>query len=327
MAYVVVQYSHTEINRAGEILRSENSSRDDTEWALDVLNNWRASHSYPINTFQVTLRRKLSYLKTQGFVAQRLKRVESIVAKLRRLKKMKLSRMQDIGGLRAVVETIDDALQVRDQFVKSRFQHELINEKDYITEPKTSGYRSIHLVYRYNSKILSDYNDHSLEIQIRTRLQHSWATAVETVGTFLQQSLKASEGSARWLDFFAVTSAAFAIVERCPAVPNYGTFSYSDICAEIEAQTRELEVTKKLETFSVAVQMATESPRTADYYLLVLRPAEGTVRVSGFDRRNLEAATRMYLEEEKRTAEAGSQVVLVRAESLDALKKAYPNFF
>lgn len=327
MAFVKVTHSRSEVNRAGNILRSETSKPADTAWALDVLNNWRASHSYPINTFQVTLRRKLSGLKSRGFVAQRLKRVESIVAKLRRIKGMQLSRMQDIGGLRAVVSTVEDVRFVQDEFVRSRFRHQLVNEKDYISQPKPSGYRSVHLVYRYNSKILSDYNNHSLEIQIRTRLQHSWATAVETVGTFLQQSLKASEGSAHWLDFFAITSAAFAVVEECPPVPDFMTFSFGDLCAEIKRQTESLKVIEKLTTFSAAVQTATESQRSADYYLLVLRPAEGTVTISGFDRRNLEAATRMYLEEEKKVAEAGSQVVLVRAESIDALKKAYPNYF
>lgn len=199
MPFVKVRHSRNEINRAGEILRADQASPAHTSWALDVLNNWRASHSYPINTFQVTLRRKVA---DRGFVAQRLKRVESIVAKLRRQRKMELSRMQDVGGLRAVVASVEDVREVQEQFGKSRFRHILVNSKDYITSPKASGYRGVHLVYRYHSRILSDYNQHTLEIQVRSRLQHSWATAVETVGTFLQQSLKASEGPARWLDFF-----------------------------------------------------------------------------------------------------------------------------
>ena len=29
-------------------------------YALDVINNWRASHNYPLNTFKVTLRRYAS---------------------------------------------------------------------------------------------------------------------------------------------------------------------------------------------------------------------------------------------------------------------------
>ncbi len=43
-----------------------------------------------------------------------------------------------------------------------------------------------------------------IELQLRTRLQHEWATAVETMGTFLQSSLKSSQGPEEWLDFFSL---------------------------------------------------------------------------------------------------------------------------
>ncbi len=39
-------------------------------------------------------------------------------------------------------------------------------------------------------------------MQIRTAVQHSWATAVEVVGAFTAQSLKSSQGNEKWLDFF-----------------------------------------------------------------------------------------------------------------------------
>ena len=80
--------------------------------------------------------------------------------------------------------------------------HELHTSRDYIQHPKPSGYRSIHLVYKYKNPISPEYNGLFVELQIRTRLQLAWATAVETMGTYLGHALKSSEGPERWLDFF-----------------------------------------------------------------------------------------------------------------------------
>jgi hypothetical protein len=69
--------------------------------------------------------------------------------------------------------------------------------------PQKSGYRGIHLVYRYNGR-KTEYNGLKIEIQIRTVIQHAWATAVETVGMFTQQALKSSQGEQDWLRYFAL---------------------------------------------------------------------------------------------------------------------------
>lgn len=63
------------------------------------------------------------------------------------------------------------------------------------------------------------------ELQIRTKLQHAWATAVEAMGTFLGEALKAGHGPAAWRDFFATASAAIAHVESTPPVPGFEGFS------------------------------------------------------------------------------------------------------
>ena len=92
--------------------------------------------------------------------------------------------MQDVGGARAVLPTIDEVDELRALYRRSRARHTLANEKDYIRNPKPSGYRGIHLVYRYQSDRSKVYNGLQIELQLRTRTQHAWATAVETVGTF-----------------------------------------------------------------------------------------------------------------------------------------------
>lgn len=96
MALLKPEYSRSQINRAGEILRAYAQSTEavtieqlgEWEWAYGVLANWRACHNYPINTFQATLRSRLKTIDETATVAQRLKRFPSIVLKLRRFEGM-----------------------------------------------------------------------------------------------------------------------------------------------------------------------------------------------------------------------------------------------
>ena len=80
-------------------------------------------------------------------------------------------------------------------------------------------------IYRYKNKLASDYDTLRIELQIRTKLQHIWATAVESMGTFLGQALKSRQGDQEWLDFFAATSSAFAYKEGCVPIPRFEELS------------------------------------------------------------------------------------------------------
>ncbi len=137
MAFVEPQYSKSQVNRAGEILAAgEVYSLEDQDWAGAVLANWRACHAYPINTFQATLRKKLKVVDPDALVAQRLKRAPSIIFKLQRFDGMRLARMQDIGGLRAVVGSMSKARKLETAYRRSRFNHVLTSSKNYIDHPK-----------------------------------------------------------------------------------------------------------------------------------------------------------------------------------------------
>lgn len=114
MVFPQPEHSRGQVNHAGKILRAYAQSTDavpieqldEYNWAYDVLSNWRACHNYPINTFQATLRSRLRTIDKHATVAQRLKRFPSIVLKLQRFQGMELARMQDIGGLRAILGDI-----------------------------------------------------------------------------------------------------------------------------------------------------------------------------------------------------------------------------
>ncbi len=226
--WVEPKFGNSEINRAGEILRRQDtSSTDDLAWAYEVVDNWRASHAFPLNSVQIALRRRARELDKKALVAQRLKRVPSILKKLETQSTMRLSQMQDIGGCRAVLRTLRQVVDLRGLYRLRRSAFELVGEKNYIDNPKTSGYRSIHLVYKYRgqrSDSRSVYDGHHIEIQIRSQLQHSWATAVETVGTIVGAALKASERGPTSGSIFSGMSALSLQWKRapqgCPILPH-----------------------------------------------------------------------------------------------------------
>lgn len=327
--WVAPAFSRGEVNRAGSLLARNGVDADVLAigHALDVLNNWRSSHSFPLNALQIALRQRSASVCEAPIVAQRLKRVPSIIQKLRRISRMNLARMQDIGGARAVLPTIAHVDSLREVYRGSRTRHELAQERDYVRHPKNSGYRSIHLVYRYHSDRNDRYNGLQIELQLRTRLQHAWATAVETVGTFLGQSLKASQGREDWLRFFKLIGSGFALVEGGPAAGNVPADSGA-LMTEIRNAAKGLRVKERLEAFRYALkEVGLKELHGYRYFLLVLQPEEESLRISGFRDGDLTKATEAYLTQEKNLANTAGDTVLVSSDSLESLRRAFPNYF
>ena len=252
----------------------------------------------------------------------------SIVSKLQRFNGMQLARMQDIGGLRAVVGNLKKVRALEDSYKNSRFKHELVTERDYIANPKSSGYRSVHMIYRYHSTIAPAYDGLLLELQIRTRLQHAWATAVETMGTFLNYALKSSEGPDQWLDFFSLARSAFAHLESCTPVPDHAHMSRSQTYVKMLEDASRLDVRTRLEAFAIAVNAISRDKRSGSYHLIVLDPMKKQVRITTYGRDRLDQANHDYTREEFRIRKGEPiQVVLVSAGPIDVLRRAYPNYF
>ncbi len=331
MEWAKRQFSKKAINHAGAVLLDPGEVNEEFTSALDIINNWRAAHYYPLNTFKVTLRTKSAEVDPSSLVAQRIKRMSSIFLKLQRFPTMKLSQMQDIGGCRAIVTNIDHVRNLVKKYENSDLKHELDTKDDYITKPKASGYRGVHLIYKcfYDKPKSSVYNGQYIEMQIRSRQQHAWATAVETVGTFLNQSLKSSQGEEDWLRFFELMGSVIALREKSPLVPNTPV-KKKDLIVEVKNYAEKLSVINSLSMFGHALQVGSEGVTKSGHYffLLLLEPGKGKMTIEGFTKRQLEEATDKYLEVERKIENTpGSDAVLVSADSFAALNRAFPNYF
>jgi putative GTP pyrophosphokinase len=196
----------SQVTRAGRTfrrtLRGEVPKGDEIMKAYDVLLAFRAAHSRPLAKANMGLRSMVSTERCQVEVSQRLKRVPTILGKLIREPTLSLARMQDVGGCRAVLASIDEVRRVE---ARLRRRRPVVSASDYIQYPRPSGYRGVHVVV--------DYDGRSIEVQLRTRVMHEWAITVERVSWRLGENLK-SDGEHVVQQLLRVISSAMAIEEQ-----------------------------------------------------------------------------------------------------------------
>ena len=110
--------------------------------------------------------------------------------------------MQDVGGCRAVLSSIDEIRRVERRLKKNRPP---VRVSDYIAEPRDSGYRGVHVIVEYDNRMI--------EVQLRTQVMHEWAITVERLSGRLGEDLKGGRGPQPVLDLLEAISEAMAIEE------------------------------------------------------------------------------------------------------------------
>jgi putative GTP pyrophosphokinase len=176
------------------------------EEAWQTLTWWRSLHARPLSSVAANLRYHVekadARMEGRIEVAQRLKRMDTIIGKLAR-HPGSVTRMHDIGGVRAVVPSLRDVLVVRRRLLKS---WTVRKERDYVSAPKRDGYRALHLIV--------DRWGLPIEVQLRTVLQDEWANAVEDAGRAQGVAFKFGHGSDRDKLVFSALSEVIAGFEH-----------------------------------------------------------------------------------------------------------------
>lgn len=321
-----LKYSKTKIDRAGELLKNNSGSSEEMTASFDILSNWRAYHAMPLDTFAKVLRERSQRISVNAFVAQRLKRTPSILLKLSSHKTMRLSTMQDIGGLRAILESTAQVYKLLDLYKRSKSKHSLFSLDDYISVPKKDGYRSVHLVYKLARK------PHVfLELQLRSQLQHIWATGVEVFGTLQNSSFKSGKGNRKWLDFFALLSSLFAIKENTPPLAAHKSLSKEALIVRVQKEIQELQVIENLSVYTAAyktISKNTSKGRKGNYSIILLNSKENTISLKTYGVSQFDFAAQAYLDLERKHFDDNQiNVVLVNTGDIKKLEASYPNYF
>ncbi|MGQ4003149.1 RelA/SpoT domain-containing protein [Francisellaceae bacterium CB52] len=315
-----LELSKKQVKKVGEIFRNINEvSNDDYQYAFDIMSEWRARHLEPLNLAYKLIQRYTLKYDAKAFFGQRLKRAISIIHKLERMPKLNLARMQDIAGCRAIVDNYEVLEKIDNALLKS---HSILKDKgkDYISSPKGDGYRGLHRIYKYNGN-KSYYKNLIVEIQLRTELQHAWATAVEIIDIFEKESLKIGQGSQDWKRFFYLLSNEFAKLEKAPLIDDNLQLE------ELSKIVDKLDVIVKMRSYTVFSQVAEqESKKIKDFLLIRLDKNKKQMSWSSYSDFSLAQETYKAMEKEY-TSNDDYDLVLIHAHSIKGLRKAYPNYF
>jgi ppGpp synthetase/RelA/SpoT-type nucleotidyltranferase len=334
--WVKREYGKGQIDRCGQRLMEWWTTPEDDmsmeEWSdnYPIVKNWRLCHALPLNVIQAGLRSRLTrlHLGKEVIVAQRLKRFSSIMNKLDRERKMKLSQMQDLGGCRAIVSEIKTVRNLQEMYCGNELllleENSSVKPYDYITHPKSDGYRNIVARYHPRKAERSPWDGQRIEIQLRTKLQHAFATAVETVTTFTRMPLKFGAGPTEWRRFFSLMGSALALRECTPLVENT-PHTETELIAELRTAANELNVRNKLRGWSDALhKLPRKHIKDFKLLLLTLNTTKNTIGVNGFQDRKQAADALTAMEQSKRT---DIDAVLVWVDSIKNLRAAYPNYY
>ncbi len=213
--------SKSQVNKAGQVLRrwlrgdldpTDPNFRTRIVEAVAVIQEYRAAHQYSLSKATMGLRSVVNTERCSGQVSQRLKRLDTIFNKLRREPTMALANMQDIGGCRAVLDTIEEVRRV-ERRLKNR---DPVSYYDYIANPRPSGYRGVHVVVAYEDP---EGDSRLVEVQLRTRTMHEWAITVERLSGQIKHDLKSGMGPPEVVELLGVVSEAMALEEVGKVVP------------------------------------------------------------------------------------------------------------
>lgn len=187
--------SKSRIKKLGRSIRHSRRDSDKVKDPdLEMLQAYRISFQASLNSVfdYLVERSKLHY---KGSLAvYRLKRIDTIIRKISREATMDFSKMQDIAGCRAIVGSERQIYNIVDDFKKNS-NFEIVDEVDYIANPRDTGYISYHLVVRPINQ------ERIVEIQLRTRSHHYWATLVEITDVIFGIKLKEGEDHPELYEF------------------------------------------------------------------------------------------------------------------------------
>lgn len=112
------------------------------------------------------------------FVTGRVKPMGSILEKAKRKQisyENLATEMQDIAGLRIMCQFVDDIVHVL-ELLHHRTDFKIVEERNYITHQKESGYRSYHIIIEYPVQTIHGEFPTLVEVQVRTLAMNFWAT-------------------------------------------------------------------------------------------------------------------------------------------------------
>jgi putative GTP pyrophosphokinase len=174
-----------QIRKLGDKIRLNIS--DISNENLEMLQQYRTSYKETLSVVFTKLTNTTKSVYTESILSYRIKRIDSIIRKLERKPTMQLDRMWDIVGCRCILKN-ENQIRKLERKIKDSFFVIESQTRDYYNTANPTGYKSLHLYIRLN-----EAHPDVIEIQLRTKDDHNWATLVEITDLLLDDNAKESE--------------------------------------------------------------------------------------------------------------------------------------
>lgn len=321
---------------------------------VSVLNTFRLLHLKPLAELWSVLSAALPEASAGSVImVQRLKRLPTIISKLQRQPEMRLARIQDLGGMRIITGSAAQACRVAAQaaeLLQRSGRFELLQYKDYIASPKADGYRGLHLILRYHNAEDRLHHGLRLELQLRSRLQHVWASGVELCALCAGADLKSGLGGAEYRQYLKIASALLSLAEGTALPAELSGTDRAELAGQLSALEGTLRLKEQLQGLQARYCPAVPGGDMAsDAYSLLELGRDGgpdVMQCSGAGAYRLQVlsieagqgelgALRSFQREQELYAghanpaelDTCCQLLLTRSQSFEDLKEAYPNYF
>ena len=302
-----MNYTGGDINRLGKRLR-ECKGKHVSDEDLDILQAHRLSFTEPLFRIFKELTQYKTGVERSAIIAFRLKRISTIINKTIRKPKMQLNRMWDVAGIRII---FGNEVAVRKMLELIKDNYEVRGEvRDRFSNPKKIGYRAIH-VY-----ITDPLSGKVIEVQLRTRETHNWATLVEITDVLYGTRLKEEgyDSNEEWGRFHQLVSTNNEL-EEDEANFLYKTLDKHDF------------ISKLAETFrknSSVVKKQWQNVGHRDKYFLIELSSDSVPKLSSYN--DYEKAESDYFEAYKK--DEGALIVLtsIHKPSFEQISIAYANY-
>lgn len=333
-------YSSNEVKKAGRRLRKKEG---DLKSATATIQQFRAAHERPLKTIASLIGRCCRELSMDVKPVTRLKRLETIIDKLQRksldgntANAICVTNMNDIGGCRAI---FPDLMSLK----LARFQLEGTVEKigrvkirhidDYIANPKPNdcGYRSLHVIYRYDHSSGKSFN---IEVQLRTSLQHLWATTVEIVDILEGTKIKTyshssnedkSDRQIKWEELLSIMSRYIADAEGAIKLAEEEKRQFSKRLGELN---HEINALGGLETFKIISKKVEDCSNDKTKHVLLVIDEDSLEQIftkKGFANDSQAVSTYSAVERVTRS-HPKINTLLISTKDMGQLSEAYPNY-
>ncbi|MGL4241103.1 MAG: RelA/SpoT domain-containing protein, partial [Beijerinckiaceae bacterium] len=322
--------SKSKIDKAGHFLASKSEINTEQELDLEIIfDDYRKAHLQPLTEITLEIQKWLSDFGSDYYIAQRLKRKPQIARKLRRLS-VRLTQLQDIGGCRIIVDgnkDVDALLDYIDRRLVDNKSIKVIRRTDYRDLGRDdTGYRSFHYILSKSGL--------SIELQIRSKIQHYWSESIERTSVIYGYHLKEKEGDQYVIDYFKILSNIFYEIESGRQISTQDKIELSASRARSESIIQKNVNTKVLgshineDIVKTLAQIEKNNPNDINNWIFVFDWNIGNFITWDVVSRDPEQAVREYIKFENNfPASKNYEVVMIGSSNVSTIRYTHSHYF